>query len=259
MSERFDTSKELGASVSQVVTERVSLRRIVGPWFVLFCVIAAASLWEIWNGRTSRTPATAQRVVLVYLFLTVGQVLVGICAALQWTRSLGSDATVKWYAVPLRPLWGWVWRWLIFATLSRVSDQAEPWLKAHLVAAPRWEIEGLSRLAFLCTLIIASQFTLDLPALSVGAPVGVFEERARIMRVASPFIGFALTLAIWTAVLWALDELVAAVPSVAVGFGAAFLVRALTFGVAILLTTYVTRIYLRSISTAPLSADAHAE
>ena len=249
MSERFDASKELGAGLSQIGTQRNKLARIVGPWFVLYCLLAAASLWVIWNGRTSTNSAAAQSVVLIYLLLTLGELLVGLCAAIQWCRLLAATGTATWYAVPPRVLWRWIWRWLFFAAMSRVTDQTEPWLKAHLSGAASWLIDGLSRLALLFVLVVASQFTLDLPALSIGAPVGVFEERARIRKAVGPsiFTGFALALVTWTAVLWALDGIAAAVPSVAVGFAAAFLARAFTFGVAILLTTYVTRIYLRSI------------
>jgi hypothetical protein len=253
----FSPGAEVRDILAELISQKGALVRVVGPWFLLFCVPPMVFInVDYWKALADRDRSFAAAILLGLVVVVLAEIALLLVAMIQWTRFTATKQEPRLRAFPGKALWGWVWRWVIYGALFRFVGEMEPWMKGHLPGAAQWQLDGLQGLAGFVALVLFSPFALVLPAVALGAADTGITASMRGYRLVGRkyYLGAALILAPYTLASWGLgilsDHLKG--PAVAVACVGAWVI--LWFLTTIVGMTYLTRIYLRGVAAAPSAA-----
>ena len=256
MSGTFNPEFEVKAIFAEMIAHRGSLLRVVGPWFLIFCLLPLVFIdLDFWKGLADRDRGTAMMILLGLLVVILAEMAFLFVAMIKWIQFVATKQEPRLIDFPGRALWGWVWRWFLFGSVFRALDGLEPWLKAQLPSAAQWQLDGVQSLLGLVVLVLFSPFALVLPAVALNAADKGMAASMQGFRLVGRkyYLAAGLILTPYALVSWGLDILydhykgpIAAVAN----FGASMI---LVFATMIVGMTYLTRIYLRG-ETAAASA-----
>lgn len=234
-----------------------SFMRVVGPWFVVFCVLPVV-LMVLGETAKSQTMdrSEAMTVLLMFLGVMLAEFLILIVASIQWTRFVATGQEPPLASIPGRALWGWAWRLFIFGSIFRFSDKIEPWLGQRLPSAEPWVLHALSCAGLLCLGVLATPFALDLTCVALGDPTRAMEVRLKVFRTAGRriYAGAALVLAPYAFITWASDTFGDHAKGTTAQSAVVYLYIIALFLTAIAFFGYVARLYARAVEAAPLAS-----
>ena len=248
----FDPLEEVKGTYAYIGQNKISLAKVIGPWFAAFCTLMLLVLVPNWKGviGQDRTVATW------FLFGLLVFVLVELCLVLiitiQWVRFVVTGSEPSWSIFPGKALWGFLWRWIIFGAVFRATDQIDPWLKSHLPGASALELLALDRLCLLAISILASPFALGLPPVALNEPRTSAAARTLTFGIAGRkyYLGAALILAPFIGLIFAVDVVSNFAHGAQVTSVAAICEGALMFCLLIVGITFVTRVYAKGVAAA---------
>lgn len=253
----FSPEAEVKGILAELVEHRGALLRVVGPWFLLFCVVPLAFInVDYWKGLADGDRGAAMMILLGLVVVVLAELAFLFVAMIQWTRFAATKQEPRLTAFPGKALWGWAWRWFIYGAGFRSLDGLEPWLKEHLPAAAQWQLDGVQGLLGFVVLVLFSPFLLVLPAVALNAADKGIAASMRGFRLVGRkyYLAAALILAPYALASWGLGVLydhhkgpAAAVTNV----GASVILLFVTMIVGM---TYLTRIYLRGATVADSTA-----
>lgn len=243
----FSPTGEVKAILTGLIAQRGALLRVVGPWFLLFCVLPMTFInVEYWKEFVDRDRRSAIIFLLMLVVVIMIELALVFVAMIQWIRFAATKQEPRLTAFPGKALWGWTWRWLIYGAIYRSLDEIEPWLKVQLPTAALWQLDGLQGLIGLAILVLFSPFALVLPAVALDAPDKGIAASMRGFRLVGRkyYVGTFIILAPYAVVSWmlgALSDIYKEPVAVAANVGAAVI---LFFGTTIVAMTYLTRVYV---------------
>lgn len=244
----FSPEAEVKDILAELIDQRGALLRVVGPWFLLFCVLPMVFVnVDYWKALADRDRGSAMMILLGLVVVVLAELAFVFVAMIQWTRFAATKQEPRLTAFPGKALWGWAWRWFIYGAIFRSLDQIEPWLKEQLPAAAQWQLDGLQGFIGFAALILISPFALVLPAVALDAADKGIAASMRGFRLVGRkfYLGTALILGPYAVAAWALGILsdnYKEPAAVAANVGASLI---LLFGTTIVGMTYLTRVYLR--------------
>jgi hypothetical protein len=242
----FSATDNVMGALGLLVHQRVALARVAGPWFLLFCVLPLAvirlDLKDVTAGHSG--PILAALLGLLAFILIL--ICLPLVASIQWARFLATGQQPRLIDVPLKAVWGFLWRLFFSGIVLRTINGAEPWLKAHMPAATPWMISGLSGLFSLAVLVLASPFAMIFVAVAINAPDQSMQGALRRARGVGRrfYLGMLLILTPPILASWVLG-LAPAGKDLDPTEWLQFFVWALVFFLTLVVaTTYLTRVYL---------------
>jgi len=241
----FSPVDEAWAALKHVRDHYGALLRVVAPWLLICCALPMIVVIADWKSFAERGLGSAVMVLLGLNLLSLAELALLCVAMIQWTRFTATGPHPRLTAFPGRALWGWAWRGLIFAPLLVFVAQIEPWARTHLPDAPQWQLAGLVGVAGFVVLVLLSPLALVLSAVALEAPDKSLAASMRGYRLVGRkfLLGAATILAPYALATWRPFPLyddantLVAIADVTVS-------NLLLFGVALVATTYLTRIYL---------------
>jgi len=246
--------QEAADALGLLSRERIAFVRIVGPWFLVFCLgpLAIADV-AFWKGVAERHATEALSALLLLL---LAMLCLPLIAAIQWGRFLATGKAPRTLDVPWAALWGFLWRLFFAAVILSLINGAEPWLKAHFPSAAPWMVHGLSGLFTLLVLVLASPWGMVFVAVALGAQDRSMAGSLRAARGAGRRFYLAMLLILSPMILFSwLTELAPKTSDTDFASWMIYVGWALgLFLTVIAATTYLTRIYLRSMAGRDLTA-----
>lgn len=242
----FHPVSEIKDILAELIRDRRSLARVVGPWLLLGSLLLFVLFdTDRWKGLVQRHKELAGLVALGLLALILAEIVVLFVAMIQWTRFTATKQEPRLTAFPGKALWGWFWRWIVYGAVSSSIERVHPWLKAHL-AAPS-QMDGVWGLIGFLVLVLISPFALVLPAVALNAAdKGLVRSMGGFRLVGRKYyLGAALILAPYAVGSWALGLLSVQFKGPVVDAASLGTLGLLAVSTMVVGTTYLTRIYLR--------------